>query len=137
MTKKNSKIFNKCIDSLQEYLKKLKPWYSKSFNWQPLNRIRDYFGESIGIYFAFVGEQPKQNHVYISCSIFFSTRAIAISILDISEYHTIALIVPAILGIFQYFLAGSYVPYFCAFYVIWMMVRNFLWSCFECDSFST
>lgn len=39
-----------------------------------------------------------------------------------TEYHTIALIVPAILGIFQYFLGGSYVPYFCAFYVIWMMV---------------
>lgn len=42
------------------------------------------------------------------------------------EYHTIALIVPAILGIFQYFLSGSYVPYFCAFYVIWMMVRILL-----------
>ncbi|XP_031623268.1 anoctamin-10 [Contarinia nasturtii] len=81
-----------------EYLKKLKPWYSKSFNWQPLNRVRDYFGESIGIYFAFV------------------------------EYHTIALIVPAILGIFQWYLAGSYVPYFCAFYVIWMMLFLEIWK---------
>lgn len=40
------------------------------------------------------------------------------------EYHTIALIVPAILGIVQYFMSGGYVPYFCAFYVIWMTVSG-------------
>lgn len=47
----------------------MKPWYSKSFHWQPLNRIRDYFGESIGIYFAFVGEF-HMNPLYLIENVF-------------------------------------------------------------------
>lgn len=42
--------------------------------------------------------------------------------LTILEYYTAALVVPAFLGIIQYFMSGSSVPFFCIFYVIWMTV---------------
>lgn len=33
------------------------PWYRPlSFEWQPIEAIREYFGEALGIYFAFLGE---------------------------------------------------------------------------------
>ena len=96
----------------QEYLKKWgPPWYKGWFQRQPLNKIREYFGESIGIYFAFVGKNASSGFWYKFSS--FSSSA---------EYHTVALIAPAILGIFQYFLTGGYVPFFCIFYIIWMLV---------------
>lgn len=41
----------------REFLKKFGPeWYLKWFSKQPIERIREYFGESLGIYFSFVGE---------------------------------------------------------------------------------
>lgn len=64
---------------LQEYLKKLKPWYSlrsKWLRWQPLDTVRDYFGESVGIYFAFVGKtqllKSKYFFLIFSTSIFYN-----------------------------------------------------------------
>lgn len=81
---------------LKEFLKKFGPeWYLSFVHKQPIERIREYFGEGVGIYFSFV------------------------------EYYTVAMIGPAILGIFQYFLAGSYVPFFCGFYIIWLTVINY------------
>lgn len=48
-----------CVYALQdrEFLKKFGPeWYMCWFKKQPVERIREYFGESLGIYFSFVGE---------------------------------------------------------------------------------
>lgn len=42
--------------SSQEFLKKFGPeWYLKWFSKQPIEKVREYFGESLGIYFSFVG----------------------------------------------------------------------------------
>lgn len=45
------------MDFSQEFLKKFGPeWYLSSLEKQPVDRIREYFGESVGIYFCFVGK---------------------------------------------------------------------------------
>ncbi|XP_037040102.1 anoctamin-10 isoform X2 [Bradysia coprophila] len=83
----------------KEFLKKFGPeWYLSSLKKQPVEKIREYFGESVGIYFCFV------------------------------EYYTVALVVPAILGIVQYFTCRSIVPFFCIFYVIWMTIFLEVWK---------
>lgn len=49
---------------LKEFLKKFGPsWYFKWFQPQPVESIREYFGESIGIYFAFVGTYNEMQHI--------------------------------------------------------------------------
>lgn len=48
-----------CVYALQnkEFLKKFGPeWYMAGFVKQPIEKIREYFGESLGIYFSFVGK---------------------------------------------------------------------------------
>lgn len=48
----------------RESIKKLGPdWYLR-IGKQPLDRIREYFGESIGIYFAFAGNNFNQIFFY-------------------------------------------------------------------------
>lgn len=82
----------------QEFLKKLGPdWHNKIYD-QPIHRIREYFGEGIGIYFAFVG------------------------------FYTVALVVPTILGLIQCMLSYETVPFFCVFYVVWMTVFTEIWK---------
>lgn len=41
----------------RDFLRKFGPqWYLRWFDKQPIEQIREYFGESYGIYFSFVGE---------------------------------------------------------------------------------
>lgn len=52
-----------CVYALQdrEFLKKFGPvWYLRWFDKQPVERIREYFGESLGIYFSFVGKWLRE-----------------------------------------------------------------------------
>ncbi|XP_052872253.1 anoctamin-10-like [Anopheles cruzii] len=65
---------------------------------QPIDEIRDYFGESIGMYFSFLG------------------------------FYTCALAVPTFLGIVQFDLSEKPVPFFLLFYVVWMKVFLELWK---------
>lgn len=108
-----------CVYALQnkEFLKKFGPsWYMAGFVKQPIEMIREYFGESLGIYFSFVGTATSM------CFCFVILQSKLVLFVYFLEYYTVALVVPAILGIFQYFLSVSCVPYFCVFYVIWMTV---------------
>lgn len=43
-------------------------------------------------------------------------------------FYTLALVVPTILGFFQFCLGGETMPYFCCFYVIWMAVFLEIWK---------
>lgn len=46
----------------------------------------------------------------------------------ISGFYTMALVVPTILGFCQYFFSYEMVPFFCAFYVIWMKIFLERWK---------
>lgn len=82
----------------QEELKKLAgKWYIPKLVKQPIAEIKQYFGESIALYFAFL------------------------------EYYTVALSVPALLGLFGYIFTET-VPFFCVFNVIWVTLFLELWK---------
>ncbi|XP_071053046.1 anoctamin-10 isoform X1 [Onthophagus taurus] len=82
-----------------ETLKKLgRKWYLSVFRKQPFEEIRLYFGESIALYFTFLG------------------------------YYTMALIVPVILGFLQLLLSIETVPFFCIFNVVWVTVFLEVWK---------
>ncbi|XP_058452350.1 anoctamin-10 isoform X2 [Malaya genurostris] len=81
-------------------LRKLQHMWIKPTKPQPIDEIRDYFGESVAMYFSFVG------------------------------FYTYALIVPTVLGLLQMALSEETetVPFFCVFYVAWMKVFLELWK---------
>lgn len=49
----------------KEFLKKMGPTWYKSYKHQPVDLIRNYFGESIAMYFSFVGEHHNYGHLNI------------------------------------------------------------------------
>ncbi|XP_055642087.1 anoctamin-10 isoform X2 [Toxorhynchites rutilus septentrionalis] len=81
-------------------LRKLRHVWIKPTEHQPIDEIRDYFGENVGMYFSFLG------------------------------FYTYALVVPTILGLLQMALSEETetVPFFCVFYVVWMKVFLELWK---------
>ncbi|XP_055550170.1 anoctamin-10 isoform X2 [Wyeomyia smithii] len=81
-------------------LRKLRHVWIKPTQPQPIDEIRNYFGESVGMYFSFLG------------------------------FYTYALIVPTALGLLQMALSEETetVPFFCIFYVVWMKVFLELWK---------
>nr|XP_029727408.1 anoctamin-10 isoform X2 [Aedes albopictus]XP_029727409.1 anoctamin-10 isoform X2 [Aedes albopictus]XP_029727410.1 anoctamin-10 isoform X2 [Aedes albopictus]XP_029727411.1 anoctamin-10 isoform X2 [Aedes albopictus]XP_029727412.1 anoctamin-10 isoform X2 [Aedes albopictus]XP_029727413.1 anoctamin-10 isoform X2 [Aedes albopictus] len=81
-------------------LRKLRHVWIKPTKQQPIDEIRDYFGESVGMYFSFLG------------------------------FYTYALIVPTVLGLLQMLLSEETetVPFFCVFYVVWIKVFLELWK---------
>lgn len=60
--------------------------------------IRKYFGESIGMYFSFL------------------------------TFYTLALVVPAVLGCFMFFIGTVSVPFICIYYVVWTTIVLELWK---------
>lgn len=82
----------------EEYVKRLaKDWY-RVHRRQPLDRIRYYFGESISMYFGFLG------------------------------FYSRSLIIPSILSVLQYFVSYELLPFFCIFYLIWITIFLELWK---------
>ncbi|KAL1490361.1 hypothetical protein ABEB36_013072 [Hypothenemus hampei] len=82
----------------EEQLKKMAGyWYLSRLTKQPINAIKDYFGESITLYFAFL------------------------------EFYTLALIVPAILGLCGTIFTET-IPFFSVFNVIWVTLFLELWK---------
>ncbi|XP_049531072.1 anoctamin-10 isoform X1 [Anopheles darlingi] len=81
-------------------LKELRHRWTKPTAPQPIDEIRDYFGESVGMYFSFLG------------------------------FYTCALVVPTVFGFLQLGLSEETetVPFFCVFYVVWMKVFLELWK---------
>ncbi|KAG8261475.1 hypothetical protein J6590_071452 [Homalodisca vitripennis] len=77
----------------EDVLRKLgHKWYLSLFKKQPFEEIREYFGESIALYFQFLG------------------------------YYTYALIVPMVLGFLQLCLAPENIALFCIINVLWASV---------------
>ncbi|XP_046676010.1 anoctamin-10 isoform X2 [Homalodisca vitripennis] len=82
----------------EDVLRKLgHKWYLSLFKKQPFEEIREYFGESIALYFQFLG------------------------------YYTYALIVPMVLGFLQLCLAPENIALFCIINVLWASVFMELW----------
>lgn len=81
-----------------EYLKLLQVDWYKPYRKQPLDKIRYYFGESIGMYFGFLG------------------------------FYSRSLILPAVLGVLQYIFSYEMLPFLCAFYLIWIVLFLELWK---------
>lgn len=82
----------------KEYVKRLATDWYRVHRRQPLDRIRHYFGESISMYFGFLG------------------------------FYTRALIIPSILSVLQYFVSYELLPFFCIFYLIWITIFLELWK---------
>nr|XP_023025137.1 anoctamin-10-like [Leptinotarsa decemlineata] len=83
----------------EETLKKLgKKWYMTVFSKQPFEEIRLYFGESVALYFTFLG------------------------------FYTYALGVPVFLGFLQMLVSRETVPFFCIFNVVWVTLLLEIWK---------
>ncbi|XP_054166790.1 anoctamin-10-like [Oppia nitens] len=84
-----------------EALDKLKSRWCFSFNKQPIHDIRNYFGEKIAFYFAFL------------------------------EFYTNSLLIPSIVGLYQYLFLND-MNIFCAiFYMIWFPIFLKQWKRFS------
>lgn len=85
----------------KEELRRLeKEWYFNIINVQPLDQIREYFGETVAMYFAFLG------------------------------FYTVALILPALLGVLASFLECDVTTQiaFCAMNLIWATLFLETWK---------
>ncbi|ESO03576.1 hypothetical protein HELRODRAFT_191881 [Helobdella robusta] len=82
--------------------KLIRNWVRSFWSFQPLDDIHDYFGDSITIYFAFLG------------------------------FYTTFLLPPAILGVFFYllsfFISYNIIGFFCIFNIIWSSIFLVLWK---------
>ncbi|XP_049822312.1 anoctamin-10 isoform X2 [Aethina tumida] len=82
----------------EEALKKLgNKWYWSFYQKQPIEEIRLYFGESIALYFQFLG------------------------------FYTKALLIPVFLGFLQIFVSVETVPFFCVFNVVSVTLLLEIW----------
>uniref|UniRef100_A0A0A9W9V8 Anoctamin n=1 Tax=Lygus hesperus TaxID=30085 RepID=A0A0A9W9V8_LYGHE len=73
----------------EEFIKKLGPkWYKQFLSPQPYEDIRVYFGESIALYFQFLG------------------------------FYTRSLVVPMLCGFLQMLMPSSFLPFFCILNII-------------------
>ncbi|XP_077290700.1 abnormal X segregation isoform X2 [Arctopsyche grandis] len=72
-------------------------WFLTLFTKQPFEDIREYFGESIALYFIFL------------------------------EFYTVAMIVPMVLGFIQFFVSHETLTFFCIFNVLWVIVFLEVW----------
>nr|XP_018904651.1 PREDICTED: anoctamin-10 isoform X1 [Bemisia tabaci]XP_018904652.1 PREDICTED: anoctamin-10 isoform X1 [Bemisia tabaci] len=64
-------------------------WYLAPFGHQPFNEIKLYFGESVALYFHFLG------------------------------FYTTALVLPMVFGFYQLLLSPEMLAFFCVFNVLW------------------
>ncbi|CAG9854829.1 unnamed protein product [Phyllotreta striolata] len=89
---KNANIVTKVYPLHEpEALKRLsKEWYMTLKSKQPFDRIKNYFGESVTLYFAFLG------------------------------FYTSALVIPVVLGFLQLLVSRETIPFFCVFNVVWV-----------------
>lgn len=82
----------------EEEIRKLgSRWFMTLFQKQPFEEIRAYFGESVALYFQFLG------------------------------FYTYALFPPMILGFYQLFLAPETLAFFCIVNVIWAAIIMEAW----------
>ncbi|XP_054284644.1 anoctamin-10 isoform X2 [Macrosteles quadrilineatus] len=82
----------------EDVLRKLgRKWYLSLFKKQPFEEIREYFGESIALYFQFLG------------------------------YYTYALVIPMVLGFLQLFISPENIAWFCIINVLWASMFMELW----------
>lgn len=82
----------------EESLKRLsKEWYMSMSSKQPFDQIKNYFGESITLYFSFLG------------------------------FYTYALIIPVVLGFLQLLVSRETIPFFCIFNVVWVTLLLEIW----------
>ncbi|CAH1183687.1 unnamed protein product [Phaedon cochleariae] len=81
-----------------EAIKRLgKQWYWTVFGKQPFEDIRLYFGESITLYFNFLG------------------------------FYTYTLAIPVLLGFLQMLVSTETIPFFCIFNVVWVTLVLEIW----------
>ncbi|GBP86664.1 Anoctamin-10 [Eumeta japonica] len=82
----------------KEVLKKLSQEWCMSFTDQPIDDIKLYFGESVALYFKFIG------------------------------FYTTALLIPSILGSIQIFLTTDTLPYYCVMNFLWVIIFLEMWK---------
>lgn len=107
----------------KEHMKRLgSEWWNlrKVMRPQPIEKIRNYFGDSIGLYFSFVG---KHAFPALGKNIPYSRKH-----WNFAEFYSYALVVPTLLGFLQFVFGGERTIFFCCFYVVWSVIFLEAWK---------